>query len=77
MMRAVTVLVDARGIAWGRSENYQEQDATAPGWLELRSDGGELRTYAEVVESFGYRDGRVVDQQGEPLPYLLGYLEGR
>jgi hypothetical protein len=48
------VLVDRFGREWKRSEEYQETDAGAPGWLELEYDRQRL-SFGQVVRVYGFQ----------------------
>lgn len=53
ILRPDMVLTDRRGVDWRRTEGYQEGDTSAPGWLLIRSDKGEVMPFPEALEAYG------------------------
>lgn len=68
------VLIDSMGGRWWTAPEYQERDVNRPGWLMLeRVDGSEKLGYHEVLNRYGFTDGRTGDNE----PYLIARLIGR
>lgn len=51
------VQTDARGNTWRMDESYQDHDAKGEGWLALRSQTGEVMSFTDVVNLYGWVDG--------------------
>lgn len=73
--RPTTILVDRYGQDWRPANTYQDHTHDAPGWLLLTSvTSGEERTYADVLDLYGFRDEQLM-RNGEMVPYLIGYID--
>jgi hypothetical protein len=46
-------ILDRRDVEWTPGPDYQSWNPSAPGWLQMQSELGEIETLARVVEEYG------------------------
>ena len=68
-----TVLRDRRGVDWKPTADFQDRDATALHWLELRSDRDEVMSFGDVIMHYGM-DQDALGQGGRLTVVIDGRL---
>lgn len=65
------VVVDSYGSEWRRGPDYQDTNASAPGWMQLQS-GVRLMSFTDVVNLRGF-----IGERGERFLVGLGEWTSR